>query len=119
MGTCVDAGPNLGPCVQTFLHLVLVVFPFYQLVEIYTAHVMAVTGCNLRWWCFPSFYPFNRHEYYTYTQATCTVWWWSVVVVVVVVVVIVHVLQCVVKNKYASYITVVEQPWGKTSMLAL
>ena len=41
------------------------------------------------------------------------------VVVVVVVVVIVHVLQCVVKNKYARYITVVEQPWGKTSMLAL
>ena len=39
--------------------------------------------------------------------------------VVVVVVVIVHVLQCIVKDKYTSYITVVEQPWGRTSMLAL
>ena len=108
MGTCVDPGPNLAPCA---CGVSLLSAGGYT---VYTAHVVVVTGCNLRWLCF-SIRQQTRILQLHSSNATCTVWWSSVVTVLV----IVHVLQCIVKNRYTSYVTVIVQPWGKTSKQSL
>ena len=80
------------------MHLALVVFPFFQLVQ--TFHL-------LRWWLSPvapcasgTFSSSHWRKHCTCTRATCTVWWWSMVVVYI----YNYILNCNLHCIYLSYV---------------